>query len=173
MPAISRFNRTRVGKSRRQLLQLGRTFSPRRKAEEIECFQRFVDLLDDEEYRTYRREKRRKTKTGRLFPVDQKKLTKLFQEATDFYRRSELARSVSGFLKDYCHPTFEYCIQIATARSQKLEKEGKEPLDILEELLSDLGSQAGFLEGLAFRSIQLEKDFQEQRGRVKELESIV
>jgi hypothetical protein len=68
MPAISRNNRANKRSavrqalaSRRRLLKRGMTLTPvtrDSKNGEIECFQRFVDQLSDEDYRAFRREKR-------------------------------------------------------------------------------------------------------------------
>ena len=87
----------------------------------IQSFQRFLDLMDDKEYRVYKNERARDSLTGlgRLFPVDQKNLTTLFEGAHAYELRQQLARSFSLFEKEYSHPMFEYCVKHVNASFQK------------------------------------------------------
>jgi hypothetical protein len=57
MPAVNRQDRARRP-SRRELLRQGVTLELNLDWKESHCFQRFVDFLDDGQYKIYRLEKR-------------------------------------------------------------------------------------------------------------------
>jgi hypothetical protein len=56
---------------------------------------------------------------NRVFPVDQKTLNSLIEEAPAYHRREWLYNLVYDFTKEYSHPLFDYCVKNANAVFKK------------------------------------------------------